>query len=124
MFAAWRWGTNLFRTVVSSCLAWGNSRLRVVVVVLLVPVEATARCFLCLCVQLGGFLVYLPFCASFFSDLFRWTSKVCLVTAVGRAILLGRVISGGLRLGMLRRIIFVSCSFFCFSWPLGHRKAS
>ena len=35
----------------------------------------------------------------------------------------GRVISGGLRLAMLRRISFVSCSFFCYSWPLGHREA-
>ena len=35
----------------------------------------------------------------------------------------GRVIPGGLRLAMLRRISFVSCSFFCYSWPLGHREA-
>ena len=35
-----------------------------------------------------------------------------------------RVISGGLQLAMLRRISFVSCSFFCYSSPLGHKKAS
>ena len=35
----------------------------------------------------------------------------------------GRVIPGGLWLAMLWRISFVSCSFFCCSWPLGHREA-
>ena len=48
VFGVWRWGTNLSRTVVPSCLARGNSGLHVVVVaLLLVPIGAAAHCFLC-----------------------------------------------------------------------------
>ena len=49
---------------------------------------ATTHCFLYLCVQSGGFRVFLAFCAHFFSDLFPWTSKVCLLLAVWGATLL------------------------------------
>ena len=42
----------------------------------------------------------------------------------GGATLLGRDVPGGLQLTMLERISIVYCTFFCYSRPLGHRKAS
>ena len=39
VFGVWRWGTNLSRTVVSSCLARGYPRFLVVVGCVVVPIE-------------------------------------------------------------------------------------
>ena len=70
-------GTNLSRTMVSSCLARGNPRLRVVVMSccwcrLEPPLMVV---FPCVCgFGCGGLLSFLEFSAPFFVDLFPWTS--------------------------------------------------
>ena len=74
--------------------------------------------------QFGGFLVFLAFSAPFFSVLFPWASQACLVLVLWGGALLEEGYPGwAIWLAMLRRISFVSCSFFCYSWPLGHWEA-
>ena len=129
MFVCWglAMGTNPWRTMVSSGLARENPRHRVIVMLC------------CWCRLEPQLVVVFP------SILWVWLSGVSLVSfsfwplsvwiyllglfksawswRCGGQHCWGRVIPGGLRLAMLRRISFVSCSFFCYSWPLGYRKA-
>ena len=70
-----------------------------------------------------GFLVFLEFSAPFFRIYFHGLLKSAWSWRCGGQHCWGRVIPGGLRLATLRRISFVFCSFFCYSWALGHREA-
>ena len=70
----------------------------------------------------GGFLVFLEFAAPFFRIYFLGLLKSAWSWQCGGQHCRGRVIPGGLRLAMLWWISFVSCSLFCYSWLLGHRK--
>ena len=94
--------------------------------VLFVPVGAAARCcfpFAFVGLAVGGFLVFLAFVPLSFRIYFLGLLKSAGSWRCGRQHCWGRVIPGGLRLAMLWRISFISCSFFCYSWPLGHREA-
>ena len=126
VFVVWRWGTNLSRTVVSSCLAQGYPELLVVVVCIVCAGwghRSLLYSFAFVSLAVGGFLIFLESHAPFLLISFLGLLKSAWSWQGGGQHCWARAISGGLRLAMVRRISLVSCFFICCSWPLGHREA-
>ena len=95
-------------------------------VVFLVPFGAATHCFFYFVCAVGGFLVFLEFGFFFRFCSFLGLLKLAGSGGVGGHRCWGRLMPVGLLPGSLRMfggISFVSCSFFCYSWPLGHREA-
>ena len=126
MFGVWRWGTNLSSAVVSSC--WHKGIPDFMLLMLSYcwwRLEPPLIVSFVLYVWSGGFFGFLAFCVPFFSELFPWASKAHLVLAVWVAALLEDGYPGWATSSRCYKgSPLLSCYFFCYSWPLGHKEAS